>query len=79
MNYQIRSKKMNTENTNQPTQVCCGASAGWRAAFWGVVLVALGSLGLLSNLVPLQHLGGTILPALLMLWGAFILINTRRG
>lgn len=72
---------MNTENTNlkPSTQVCCGASAGWHAAFWGVALVALGGLGLLSNFVPLQHLGGYILPAFLMLWGAFIMINARRG
>ena len=72
---------MNTENTNQnqSTQVCCGASAGWWAAFWGIVLVALGGLGLLSNFVPFQHFGGYILPAFLLLWGAFILINTRRG
>ncbi len=72
---------MDIENTtkNQSAQVCCGTTSGWRSAFWGIILVILGGLGLLSNLVPIQHLGGYILPALLVLWGGFILIKSLRS
>ncbi len=72
---------MDIENStkNQAAQACCRASAPGRSAFWGILLVILGGLGLLSNLVPLHNIGGYILPALLMLWGGFILFNSRRS
>ena len=72
---------MNNENIsqNQSLQTCCGASTGRRSAFWGSLLLVLGTLGLLSNIFPFQHLGGYILPAFLMLSGGFILFNLRRS
>ena len=74
---------MNTQNTHEDkgsyVAVCCGPCSGWRAAFWGIVLVALGGLGLLSLFVPLPpSLGRYIFPVLLVLWGGFILFNWRR-
>lgn len=74
---------MNTEkdleNKMQVVAVCCGACRGWRAAYWGIVLVLLGGLGLLSAFVPLQDLGRIIFPALLVLWGGYILLGIRRA
>ena len=76
-----KEQAMNSENTNQKpySRTCCGASTGRWTAFWGILLVILGGLGLLSNFFPLQHLGGYILPAFLLLWGAFILFNLRQS
>ncbi len=72
---------MNTQNTNktviQPVMVCCAHSTS-RAIFWGIVLIVLGGLGFLNTLVPLRHLGSYVLPALLVLWGGFILFNIRQ-
>ena len=75
---------MNTETHREDTvttiAACCGACAPWQAVFWGLVLVGLGGLGVLSAFVPLPlSLGRYILPALLVLWGAFLLLNARRA
>ena len=74
---------MNNQNTREEkasyVAVCCGLCAGWRAAFWGIVLVGLGGLGLVSLFVPLSpSLGRYILPVLLVLWGGLLLLNWRR-
>ena len=72
---------MNTQNINEDkvryVAACCGPNGAWRSAFWGSVLILLGGLGLLSTFVPLQNVGRSVLPALLVLWGGFILF--RRG
>ncbi len=75
---------MNTETHREDkpayVAVCCGLCTGWQAVFWGLVLVGLGGLGVLSAFVPLPiSLGRYILPALLVLWGAFVLLNARRN
>ncbi len=58
---------------------CCGPCTPWQAVFWGIVLVGLGGLGLVSAFVPIPiALGRYILPALLVLWGAFCLLSARR-
>lgn len=73
---------MDTPNSNDTkikvVSVCCAPSAGW-AAFWGILLITLGGLGLLSTVVPLQSIGRYILPALLVLWGGTILFNLRQA
>lgn len=69
---------MNTKSLEGAKNECicwCGASAGVRAFFWGILLVLLGSLGLLQIFVPIQGLGMYLLPAFLILWGGFILVS----
>ncbi len=73
---------MNTQDKNETNvqylAVCCCGPNTRRAIFWGIVLILLGGLGLLSTFVPLQHLGKYILPAFLLLWGSYILWDRRR-
>ncbi len=74
---------MNTEihREDTPTRVaiCCGLCTGWQAVCWGIVLILLGALGVLGAFVPLPvSLGRFILPALLVLWGSFLVFNARR-
>ncbi len=72
---------MDTQNNNetkvQYVPVCCAPGSGW-AAFWVILLILLGGLGLLSTFVPAQHLGRYILPAFLLLWGGYLLLNLRQ-
>jgi len=71
---------MDNPNSNDRNTVyiygCCAPGTG-RAVFWGIALVLLGGLGLLSAFVPFQHLGRYILPAFLLLWGGYILFSRR--
>ncbi len=72
---------MDNSNANKSkteyVAVCCTPSAWW-AAFWGIVLISLGGLSLLGTVIPLQHVGRYILPAILILWGGAILLNLRQ-
>jgi len=73
---------MNTKSENETKMqfvaVCCAPSTGWKA-FWGIFLVLLGALGLLSTFMPLQHLGHYLLPAFLLLWGGYLLYAWLRA
>ena len=74
---------MNTQNSSENkvpyAMVCCGPCASWQTVMWGIVLIGLGGLGLVSLFVPLPPtLGRFILPALLVLWGSLTLLNRRR-
>ncbi len=74
---------MNTQNSREDkvpsVAVCCGPCASWGAVMWGIVLIGLGGLGLVSLFVPLPPtLGRLIWPALLVLWGGLILLNRLR-
>ncbi len=72
---------MDTRNENgnkvQYVGVCCGSSI-WSAAFWGILLVILGGLGLLSNVLPFQQLARYIVPGFFVLWGGYILLRLRQ-
>ena len=71
---------MDNPNVNDSKTVyvygCCAPGTG-QAVFWGIVLILLGGLGLISAFAPLQHLGRYILPAFLVLWGIDILFSRR--
>ncbi len=73
---------MNTQTMNEDNvryvAICCGPNAG-RTVFWGVGLICLGGLGLLSLFVPLQPLGRFIWPLFLVLWGGMLLLSLRRS
>jgi hypothetical protein len=72
---------MNTSNASETKTkyvgMCCAPSAGG-AIFWGILLVLLGGLGLLSAIMPLEHLARYILPAFLVLWGGYILFSLHQ-
>jgi len=57
---------------------CCGIDSGKWMMFWGILLILLGALGLLSTLWPTQHLGQFLLPGFLLLWGGMLLFSPRR-
>lgn len=67
---------MNTQKTDENNikviAVCCANGARW-IAFWGIILVLLGGLGLLSAFTPIQQIARFIFPAFLVLWGAYLL------
>jgi hypothetical protein len=73
---------MNTSNASETKTkyvcMCCAPGAG-QAVFWGILLVLLGGLGLLSAFMPLVHVGDYVLPAFLVVWGAYILFSLRRS
>ncbi len=69
---------MNTQKTDENNvkviAVCCGTGARWMA-FWGIILVLLGGLGLLSAFTPIQPIARYILPGFLVVWGAYLLLT----
>ena len=73
---------MNTNSEDETkvkyVAVCCPPGTSW-TAFWGIFLVLLGALGLLTSFMPLQQLGRYILPAFLLLWGGYLLFAWLRA
>lgn len=69
---------MNTQNSGENNvkyiAVCCVPNA-----FWGILLVLLGGIGLIGAFIPLQHIGQYVLPAFLVLWGGYLLVNLRQA
>lgn len=57
---------------------CCAPIGRQGVSFWGVALVAIGALALLSNLTFFNlDIGGIVLPGLLLAWGIAILLPRR--
>ncbi len=72
---------MNTQSFDEKKVqiVCCCPTTIGGLVFWGAILVSLGVLGLLSTVLPLQHLGQYVWPTILLLWGGYILFGLRRA
>ena len=57
---------------------CCAPIGRQGVSFWGVALVAIGAIALLSNLALFNlDIGGIVLPGLLLAWGLAILLPNR--
>ena len=57
---------------------CCAPVGRQGLPFWGVALVAIGALTLLSNLALFNlNIGGIVFPSLLLAWGIAILLPRR--
>ncbi len=58
---------------------CCGAMGRWGPIFWGLMLVLVGVVWLLSNLGILpENWWGVVFPLLLIAWGIMIWLGSRR-
>ena len=57
---------------------CCAPMGRQGVSFWGVALVAIGALALLSNLTLFNlDIGGIVIPGLLLACGIAILLPKR--
>jgi hypothetical protein len=75
---------MKTENTNEREThavyvSCCAPVDGSGASFWGVLLLVIGFIWLLSSLALVASVGKFILPAILITLGVAALWNTRKS
>ena len=73
---------METENTNRRETRriyvgCCAPANGSGASFWGVLLLVIGLIWLLSSLALVVSVGKFILPAIFITLGVAALLNAR--